>query len=138
VVSAAVETAHNLEHSIANAGLPNITLVGACPAEGPALGRLVRNVDVIVCSTSAADRVRALAGPTVRVILDDRALDQRAVEMLAGLLVQPNGDGPAAAGRPRPRRSDAAPTAPESARERPRMRRDAKPTIRHRMKEKQP
>ena len=27
-------TAHNLAHSIANAGLPNITLVGACPAGG--------------------------------------------------------------------------------------------------------
>src|SRR5207237_8955888 len=39
VASAAVETAHNLEHSIANAGLPNIVLVGACPAEGAALGR---------------------------------------------------------------------------------------------------
>ena len=40
VASTAVETAHNLEHSIANAGLPNITLVGACPAEGAALGSL--------------------------------------------------------------------------------------------------
>jgi len=39
VPSAAAETARNLEHSIANAGLPNITLVGACPAEGAALGR---------------------------------------------------------------------------------------------------
>src|SRR3989441_836032 len=58
VASAAVETAHNLEHSIANAGLPNIALVGACPAEGAALGRLVRRVDVIVCSSSAAERVR--------------------------------------------------------------------------------
>src|SRR2546426_12611520 len=28
VASAAAETAHNLEHSIANAGLPNIALVG--------------------------------------------------------------------------------------------------------------
>jgi len=138
VVSAAVETAHNLEHSIANAGLPNITLVGACPAEGAALNRLVRNVDVIVCSTSAADRVRKLAGPAVRMILDDRALDQRAIEMLAGLLVHSNGAGPAATARPRPRRSEAAPAAPEAPRERPRTRRDAKPTVRQRMKEKQP
>ena len=28
------ETAHNLEHSIINAGLPNIKLLGTCPAEG--------------------------------------------------------------------------------------------------------
>src|SRR2546427_110368 len=42
VASAAVENAHNLEHSIANARLPNIALVGACPAEGAALGRLLR------------------------------------------------------------------------------------------------
>src|SRR5216117_4151928 len=118
VASAAVETAHNLEHSIANAGLPNIALVGACPAEGAALGRLLRRVDVIVCSTAAAERVRGLAGPTVQVIIDDRALDQRAIEMLAAVLVRQNGDGaipaPAAArsgpsprpsnGRNRPRR----------------------------------
>ncbi len=96
VASAEAETAHNLEHSIANAGLPNIALVGASPAEGTALGRLVRRVDVIVCSTSAAERVRGLAGPAVQVMIDDRALDQRAIEMLAALLVQ-NGDGPAAA-----------------------------------------
>jgi len=88
VVSAAAETAHNLEHSLANAGLPNIVLAGVCPAQGAALGRLVRRVQVIVCSTSAAERVRALAGSTVRVIVDDRALDPRAIEMLADLLVR--------------------------------------------------
>jgi DNA-binding transcriptional regulator YhcF (GntR family) len=99
VASTTVETAHNLEHSIANAGLPNISLVGVCPAEGVALGRLVRRVDVIVCSTAAADRVRGLAGSTVQVMIDDRALDQRAIEMLAALLVRENGDRPAAAPR---------------------------------------
>jgi GntR family transcriptional regulator len=134
VVSAAAETAHNLEHSIANARLPNITLVGACPAEGAALGRMVRNVDVIVCSTSAAGRVRTLAGSAVRVIIDDRALDQRAIEMLASLLVQPNGGRPDASARPG--RSDAGPAAPETAGARPRIRRDAKPTRRQLNKEK--
>jgi GntR family transcriptional regulator len=94
---AAAETAHNLEHSIANAGLPNIALVGACPAEGAAIGRLVRRVDVIVCSTSAAERIRGLAGPSVQVIIDDRALDPRAIEMLAALLVRQSSDRPAAA-----------------------------------------
>src|SRR5207249_4243147 len=111
VASAAVETAHNLEHSIANAGLPNIALVGASPAEGAALGRLLRRVDVIVCSTAAAERVRGLAGPTVQVIIDDRALDQRAIELLAAVLVRQNGDGaipaPAAArSGPSPRPSN--------------------------------
>ncbi len=96
VASTTVETAHNLEHSIANAGLPNIALVGACPAEGAALGRLVRRVDVMVCSSAAAERVRGLAGSTVDVIIDDRALDQRAIEMLAALLVRQNGDRPMA------------------------------------------
>ena len=95
-VVAAVETAHNLEHSIANAGLPNIELVGTCPAAGAALGRLLRRVDVIVCPSVAADRVRGLAGDAIEVMIDDRALDQRAIEMLAGVLVQPNGAGPAA------------------------------------------
>ena len=99
VASAAVETAHNLEHSIANARLPNITLVGACPAEGAALARLLRRVDVVVCSTAAAPRVRGLAGPSVQVIIDDRALDPRAIEMLAALLVRQNGDRAAATPR---------------------------------------
>jgi len=97
VASTTVETAHNLEHSIANAGLPNITLAGVCPAEGAALGRLVRRVDVVVCSTAAAERVRGLAGSTVQVMIDDRALDQRAIEMLAALLVRENGDRETAA-----------------------------------------
>src|SRR6059036_3814055 len=105
VASTTVETAHNLEHSIANANLPNIALVGVCPAEGAALGRLVRRVDVIVCSTAAAERVRGLAGSTVQVMIDDRALDQRAIEMLATLLVQQNGDGATAAPAPRRLRS---------------------------------
>jgi DNA-binding transcriptional regulator YhcF (GntR family) len=104
VASAAVETAHNLEHSIANAGLPNIVLVGACPAQGAALGRLVRRVDVVVCSSSAAERVRGLAGPAVQLIIDDRALDPRAIEMLAAVLVQQDGDRVIAAPAPRRRR----------------------------------
>jgi hypothetical protein len=91
VASAHVETAHNLEHSIANAGLPNITLVGASPAEGAGLERLVRRVDVMVCSTAAAVRVQQLAGSAVQVLVDDRALDPRAIQMLAALMVQQNG-----------------------------------------------
>ena len=91
VVSAEPETAHNLEHSIANAALPNIARVEAGPAEGPALSRLVRRVDVIVCSTSAAERVQSLVGATVPVILDDRALNQRAIQMLGAILARQNG-----------------------------------------------
>src|SRR5207247_7137185 len=73
VASDALETAHNLEHSIANAALPNIVLVGACPVEGAALGRLVRRVDVLVCSSSVAERVRRPPGPRPAVIPDARA-----------------------------------------------------------------
>ena len=62
VVSAERETAHNLEHSIAHAALPNIARIEAGPAEGPALSRLVRRVDAIVCSTSVAARVQGARG----------------------------------------------------------------------------
>src|SRR5438477_12474170 len=117
VASAVAETAHNLEHSIANAGLPNIALLGSCPAEGAALGRLLRRVDVIVCSSSSAERVRGLAGPTVQVIIDDRALDQRAIEMLAAVLVRQNGDGAIPA--PAAARSGPSPN-PSNGRNRPR------------------
>ena len=100
VVSDHSETAHNLEHSIANAGLPNIALIGACPAEGATVARLLRQVEVIVCSTPAAERVRALAGPDAQIIIDDRALDKRAIETLAAILVGQDGDGTAAAPPP--------------------------------------
>jgi len=99
VASAAADTAHNLEHSIANAGLPNISLVGACLAEGAGLARLLRRVDVVVCSTSAAERVRGLAASAVQVLIDDRTLDRRAIEMLAAVLVRQNGEAMPAAPR---------------------------------------
>jgi GntR family transcriptional regulator len=95
VASDTVETAHNLEHSIANAALPNIVLLGAGPAKGPGFDRLVRRLDIVVCSSSAAERVRQIAGPRTQVIIDDRALDSRAIEMLAALLVGQNGRAPA-------------------------------------------
>ena len=91
VVSAAAETIHSLDRSIANARLPNITLVGACPVLSPALGRLVRRVDVIVCPGAAVEQVRPLAGRAVQLVIDDRALDPRAIEMLATVLVEQNG-----------------------------------------------
>jgi GntR family transcriptional regulator len=96
VVSAERETAHNLEHSIAHAALPNIARIEAGPAEGPALSRLVRRVDAIVCSTSVAALVQALVGLTVPVIVDDRALNQRAIQMLGAILAQQDGDHPTA------------------------------------------
>jgi GntR family transcriptional regulator len=96
VVSAVVETAHTLEHSIAAAALPNIARIETCPAEGRALSRLVRRVNVIVCSTSTAERVRLLVDPTMPVIIDDRALDQRAIQMLGAILAERDGERPTA------------------------------------------
>jgi GntR family transcriptional regulator len=87
VVSADAETAHNLEHSIVSAGLPNIALVGACFTESSTLDSLMRQVEVIVCSTQAAERVRQPANGTTQIIIDDRALDTRAIEVLAAILI---------------------------------------------------
>ena len=94
------ETAHNLEHSIINAGLPNIKLLGTCPAEGAALGRMVRQVQVIVCPSLAAERVRALTDGHTQVIIDDRALDKRTIELLAATLARQDQDGDATAAGP--------------------------------------
>jgi hypothetical protein len=110
VASTHPETAHNLEHSIANAGLPNIVLVGSCRAERAALGRLARRVSVMVCSTPAAEEVRRLVGASVEVIVDDRALDKRAIEMLAALLVPRGGDDATGATPPTRRRPRGAST----------------------------
>ncbi len=115
VASADHETAHNLEHSIVNAGLPNIALMGSCPAEGARLERLVRQVDVMVCSSPAAERVREVFGAATQVIVDDRALDNRAIEMLTAILVRQDGSGTKAAPSPatwsRPPRGPARTTA---------------------------
>jgi DNA-binding transcriptional regulator YhcF (GntR family) len=96
VVSAAVETTHTLEYSIAAAALPNIARIETCPAEGRALSRLVRRVSAIVCSNSSAEQVRSLVEPAVPVIIDDRALNQRAIQMLGAILAQQDGDSPTA------------------------------------------
>jgi len=94
------ETAHNLEHSIINAGLPNIALLGTCLAEGAALGRLVRQVQVMVCPSRAAERVRALTDGHTEVIIDDRALDKRTIALLAATLARQDQDGDATATAP--------------------------------------
>ena len=112
VATADHETAHNLEHSIVNAGLPNIALVGSCPAEGAALGRLVQQAEVMVCSTPAAERVRGLAGSAAQVIIDDRALDKRVIEMLAATLVGQDGHATPAASTPATRRLRPRPSKP--------------------------
>jgi GntR family transcriptional regulator len=125
VVSVERETAHNLEHSIVNAALPNIARVEASPADGPALNRLVRRVDAIVCSSSAAARVQELVGPTVPVIIDDRALNQRAIQVLAAILTQQDGDHPDRHASPRPgaARSSGSPSVHSGATSRRRRRR---------------
>jgi len=115
VVSAEAETAHNLEHSIANAALPNLARVESGPPDGPGLGRMVRRVDVIVCTTSAAGRVQGLVRPTMPVIVDDRALNQRAIQMLGAILVRHDGDLPAARPLPAPRRRGPRPGLPRRA-----------------------
>jgi DNA-binding transcriptional regulator YhcF (GntR family) len=107
VVSAEPETAHNLEHSIANAALPNLARVEASPVEATALSRLARRVDVVVCSTSAVERVREVLGPSIPVVIDDRALNQRAIQMLGAVLAQQDGDRLDAGSAASRRRSDA-------------------------------
>jgi GntR family transcriptional regulator len=96
VIAAAVETTHSVEHSIAAAALPNIAGIETCPAEGRALKRLGRRVSVIVCSSSTARQVQGLVDPAVPVIVDDRALNQRAIQMLGAVLAERDGDHPTA------------------------------------------
>jgi GntR family transcriptional regulator len=108
VIAAAVETTHTVANSIAAAALPNIARIETCPAEGGALTRLARRVNVIVCSSSTGKQVKRLVDPTVPVIIDDRALNQRAIQMLGAVLAQHGGDRRAATAslarqRPRPR-----------------------------------
>jgi GntR family transcriptional regulator len=94
VIAAAVETTHTAEHSIAAAALPNIAGIETCPAERRALKRLVRRVNVIVCSSSTAKQVQGLVDPAVPVVIDDRALNQRAIQMLGAVLTQHDGEHP--------------------------------------------
>ncbi len=86
VIAADAETAHNLEYSIVNAGLPNIALLGAASTDGATWESLARQVEVIVCSTPAAEQARQLSNGATQMIIDDRALDTRAIEMLTAIL----------------------------------------------------
>jgi DNA-binding transcriptional regulator YhcF (GntR family) len=97
VVGDAAETAHALQQSIANGGLPNIVLVGAAPDEAAAVGRLARQVDVIVASPGATERVRTLARTAPPVIVDQRVVDSRSIALLAAVLVRGDAKGAAAA-----------------------------------------
>ena len=98
VASAAVETAHNLEHSIAERrSCPTSCWSGRARPRVQPWAACSGRVDVMVCSTSAAERVRQLAAPSVHVLIDDRALDPRAIEMLSAILVRQNGVRPVAA-----------------------------------------
>jgi GntR family transcriptional regulator len=94
VIAEAVETTHSVGHSIAAAALPNIARIETCPAEGRALKRLVRRVSVIVCSSSTAKQIQGLVDLAVPVIIDDRALNQRAIQMLGAVLAQHDGNHP--------------------------------------------
>lgn len=123
VVSADAEAAHNLAHSIVSAGLPNIALAGARSAKSPALTPLVRGVDVVVCPTPCAERVRHLAKNPVKIIIDDRVLDGRAIEMLAAILIgQDDGETRAA---PHPARKSPSGPPSHSSRPAPQTRRTA-------------
>jgi hypothetical protein len=58
----------------------------------------------MVCPRLAAERVRVLTDGHTEVIIDDRTLDKRVIEMLAAILVRQGGDAttgaPAAAKKP--------------------------------------
>jgi len=92
VVATDAETAHHLAHAIGTAGLPNIALVGASSIDGAGLASLLRQVAVLVCSTQAAARVRELAPGTPEILIEDRALDTRAIAMLAAIVIGQEGE----------------------------------------------
>jgi hypothetical protein len=72
----------------------------------------VPRVSVIVCSSSTAKRVQGLVGPAVPVVIEDRALNQRAIQMLGAVLAQHDGDhstvAPSLARKPPGRRASTA------------------------------
>ena len=100
VIAADAETAHNLEYSIISAGLPNIALVGGASTDGATWESLARQVEVIVCSTPAAEQARQFAIDTTQIIIDDRALDTRAIEMLTAILTGQDESPPMTPPRP--------------------------------------
>lgn len=100
VIAADAETAHNLEYSIVSAGLPNLALLGAASTDGGAWESLARQVEVIVCSTPAVEQARQFANNTTQIIIDDRALDTRAIEMLTAILIGQDESQPMTPPRP--------------------------------------
>ncbi len=85
VVSAESETAHSVRHSIASGDLPNIALVGAFAANGPPWKPCFSRMGA---SCVLLERVRQLANGTIHVIIDERAVDTRAIEKLTAILIR--------------------------------------------------
>lgn len=76
----------NLRRSIENAGLDHLDVIMACTADQESLREMLSQVQVVVCSSLAADNLKSLAKPDVEFIVDDRTLDEAGIRMLGRIL----------------------------------------------------
>ncbi len=74
--------AENAKLSIQNAGLTNIRPVTACGVEPESLRRMLKEAQVVVCSSLVAKKVRTLAPKGTEILVDDRTLNKGGLEML--------------------------------------------------------
>lgn len=78
----------NLRLSIRNAGLTHIELVPACARDTGSLRRMVETATVVVCSSLAERKIRAMAPRATEIIVDDRRLDPAGIAMLRRRLLE--------------------------------------------------
>jgi GntR family transcriptional regulator len=90
-----------LKHAIEGGGvprnraLPSIReLAGFLGINPNTVARVIEDLKQSGYVAAAADRVRQMAGSATQVLIDDRALEPRAIQMLAALLVKQDGNAP--------------------------------------------
>ena len=78
----------NMKLSIENAGLKHLELVLGCGQEKGSIKKMLKEASVILCSSLAEEKIRAIAPEGTEIIMDHRSLGKAGIEMLRSRLVE--------------------------------------------------
>jgi GntR family transcriptional regulator len=76
----------NMRLSIENAGLKHLQLILACGEEKGSVRKMLEEASLVVCSSMAEEKIRALAPRSTEIIMDHRSLGRAGIEMLRSRL----------------------------------------------------
>lgn len=74
--------------AIRNAGLTHLRLVSSSDRDAPGLRRMLKKASVVISSSPAARKLRAMASGGTEILVDDRRLDRAGIEMIRRSLAE--------------------------------------------------